>query len=277
MPFSRRLFLQLLPIWPLTAAATAKAALQFGVVPQFPAEQIHRDWFPLLRQLSQQSGIELELKLFPNIPAFEQALFSGQLDIAYANPYHAVMAQKSEGYLPFLRDNSTQLTGILLTPNEGGISDLAQLQQKEIAFPAPNAFGASLLLRAWLSEKEKLRFTPRYVKTHSNVFRQVISKMVPAGGAIRQTLQREPAEIQAQLKILYETPGFPSHPLIHHPRVPPSQAQQLQQRLLQMAREANTQPMLAAAGLAKPVACSDGEYAPLQRLGLERYVVKDWD
>jgi hypothetical protein len=48
------------------------------------------------------------------------------------------------------------------------IKSAGELDGKEVAFPAPNAFGASLWIRALLAEREKIRIVPAYVKTHSN-------------------------------------------------------------------------------------------------------------
>ena len=45
---------------------------------------------------------------------FEQALQAGELDVAYGNPYHAVMARRWQGYEPVLRDSSERLSGILV-------------------------------------------------------------------------------------------------------------------------------------------------------------------
>jgi phosphonate transport system substrate-binding protein len=56
------------------------------------------------------------------------------------------MAKKAHGYIPLLRDGSKQLKGILVVLKEGDIDDIQKLDGKKIAFPSPNAFGASFFI-----------------------------------------------------------------------------------------------------------------------------------
>ncbi len=118
-------------------------------------------------------------------------MLNGEPDVVYRNPYHAVMAKKAAGYTPILRDDATRLAGILVVRKDSPITRVEQLDGATLAFPAPNAFGASLDMRALLTNELKIHFKPEYVTTHSNVFRHVISGRAQAGGAIRQTLAQE--------------------------------------------------------------------------------------
>jgi len=46
----------------------AETTYSVGVVPQFDVRQIEAIWRPLLQQLSQRSGVKLELVASPDIP-----------------------------------------------------------------------------------------------------------------------------------------------------------------------------------------------------------------
>ena len=61
---------------------------------------------------------------------------------------------------------------------------MQDLDGADIAFPAPNAFGASLYMRALLAEQEKININPIYVETHANVYRNVIFGRASAGGGV---------------------------------------------------------------------------------------------
>ena len=68
-------------------------------------------------------------------------------------------------------------------PKKGGnIEHLQQLEGKDIAFPAPNALGASLIIRADLVQLHRVSFTPKYVQTHSSVYLNVALGRMAAGG-----------------------------------------------------------------------------------------------
>ncbi|MDP1525831.1 MAG: phosphate/phosphite/phosphonate ABC transporter substrate-binding protein [Rhodocyclaceae bacterium] len=248
-------------------------ALTFAVVPQFSPEQIAQAWSPILSALSQATGVKLELKIYPSIGEFEAAFIKGEPDIAYMNPYHAVMARKAAGYVPVIRDDLQRLTGILVVRKNSPVTQISQLDGGTLAFPAPNAFGASLYMRALLTEEAMLRFTPVYVKTHSNVFRHVITGSAIAGGAIRQTLAKERPEVQAELRIIYETPPAFAHPVAVHPRVPAGVRMSLQQAFLKLGGDPAYAEALNAIQIPGPAKTNYAEYAPLEKLGLERYIV----
>lgn len=245
-----------------------------AVVPQLPPAEIHKNWTPFVERLSKETGVTIKLKFYKTIPDFEEAFLKGIPDFAFMNPYHAVMAKKKQGYIPLLRDK-TPLVGILVVKKDSRIQAVQDLNGKEIAFPAPNAYAAALYMRALLTEKEKIKFTPVYVKTHTNVYRHVALGKTTAGGGVNNTLQRESDEIKAQLKIIYETPGSAPHPLSAHPRVTEKIRKSLTDAILKIATEPEHQNMLNTVQMPKPVIADyNRDYLPIERLGLEKYVVK---
>jgi phosphonate transport system substrate-binding protein len=245
-----------------------------AIVPQFPAVEIHRDWSPLLDRLEKETGLNFTLAINASIPEFEDALLAGQPDFAYMNPYHQVMAKRAKGYVPLVRGGNL-LTGVLMVRKDDPIKSVSELDGKDIAFPAPNAFGASLWLRALLAEQAKIRINPVYVKTHSNVYRYVTSGRAAAGGGINATLADESEEVRANLRVLLETPGVPSHPLSVHPRVPEVVRKQVTEALLRMAAEPGGQALMENVQM-ESLRRADyaRDYFPLEKFGLEKYVVR---
>lgn len=261
----------------LPGAASAQAKpLLFSVVPQFPAAEIHSTWKPVLRRLEEQTGSKFELVIAASIPDFEQSLFLGQPDFAFLNPYHMVLARRTQGYIPLVRDNEKMLTGILVVPRDGPVKQIADLQGRTLAFPAPNAFGASLYLRALLAEKHKLTIRPAYVKTHSNAYRHVLTGEAAAAGGIRVTLDHEAADVRERLRVLYETPASAPHPIAAHPRVPAGLREKFSAAVVSLVREDAGAALLKAVQMGQPVPADyRRDYQALQELGLERYLVLD--
>lgn len=246
-----------------------------AVVPQFTPVDIGRRWTPLLKRLESVLGVSFQLRVFDKIPAFEADFLRGGPDFLYLNPYHMVMAARAQGYTPLVR-SSEPLAGILVVDREGPVKALADLQGSKVAFPSPNAFGASLYMRALLSEKEKIAFTPVYVGTHQNVYRHVILGEEAAGGGIEMTLDREPPAVQSRLRTLYKTPESPSHPLAAHPRVPREIREKLTQALVALKEDAAGRTLLEDVELGGAVAADYArDYQPLERLKLDRYLVVD--
>ncbi len=259
-------------LFSLGLGASAAQTLSVAVVPQFPPEQIFRDWTPVLKEVSRLTGLDLKLKIYASIPEFESAFLNGEPDFVYMNPYHAVMAKKAAGYTPLLRDDATRLTAILVVRKDSPITRVEQLDGATLAFAAPNAF-TSLYIRALLTNQHKIHFKPEYVTTPGNVFRHVISGRSQAGGANRHTLAQETPELRAQLRVLYEALGVYPHPIATHPRVPTQAREALLQAFLKLGANPAFASLLKAIQIPKPVVADFKEYAPLEKLGLERFVV----
>lgn len=251
----------------------ARQVYRVDVVPQLAPATLFSHWAPVLDEIGKATGLCLELRIATTIPAFEQELLAGRPDFAFVNPYHLVMARRAHPYVPLVRDGKAPLSGVLVVRSDSHINELRQLDGKRVAFPAPNAFAASLLLRAELAAKG-IRITPVYVKTHANVFRAITLGDAPAGGAVNNTLERESDELRARLRVLYETGSYAPHPFIAHSRVPRAQRDKLVRAFMQLAATPAGQELLDAIQIPKPVVADYAQdYAPLERLQLENFVV----
>ncbi len=255
----------------LGLSVTHAGELTLAVVPQFPPLETYKRWSPVVELLSQKTGIKIELKTYGSIPEFERAFLRGEPDLVFMNPYHQVMAKRD--YRPILRD-STPLEGILVVRRDSHFQSVKDLDGKTIAFPAPNAYAAALYMRALLTERHGIRFTPNYVKTHSNVYRHVALGEASAGGGVNNTFERETVEIKQQLRILYTTPPSAPHPLSAHKRVPVSVTDTIKKTMPQLAAE--NPELFDAIQMPKPTTAQyNRDYQPLERLRLETYIVKD--
>lgn len=254
------------------ADTVVKPAYTVAVVPQFQAVEISRVWVPILERVGQEVGVTLTLKVSKDIPAFEDEVMSGKPDFAYMNPYHQVMAFKAQGYVPLVRD-SKLLTGLLVVRQDDPIKSVKELEGKTLAFPAPNAFGASLLIRAQLAEVDKVNITPMYAKTHTNAYRQTIAGKTAASGGLRATLDKEPPEVRAMLRVLMETPGAAPHPLSAHPRVPLKVQQAVKAAMLKVASEPELGALFKDVPMGNPVAADQvRDYQVLEKYRLDRYL-----
>jgi len=245
----------------------------FDVVPQLTAAKIYTTWSPLLQRVGQESGLCFELRVSPTIPEFEQKLLKGEPAFVYLNPYHAVLAYQKQKYQPLLADSEDLLTGILVVRADSPIKSLDELKGQNVAFPAPNAFAASLLIRAEL-EKKKINITPNFVKTHSNVYRSVIGKDTVAGGGVNNTLDNEAPEVRQQLRVLFETTAYTPHPVATHPSVPVAVRDRFLKAMLKLTQDEEGRKLLDGINLHKPQPVTYAKhYKPLESLQLEKFLV----
>lgn len=255
-------------------AATEPRPYVLSVIPRLTPAHTYRLWNPFVERLSRETGAPIKLRLFQNLTEFETELAKGTLDFVYLSPYHQIMARRQQGYIPLVRDNRL-LEGLLLVRADGPIHNLKDLNGKDIVFPHPNAFGASLYIRALLHERFGIRFTPRYQTNHSNVYRHVVGGQAAAGGGVNHSLILEPDSLRKKLRVLYSTPGTASHPLSAHPRVPPALRQAVTRAVLHMNDDDAGRLLLRNVVLSNPeIANHARDYAPLEQLKLEKYYVR---
>ena len=265
----RQLLIFLLWLYlPLLAIASEEKTYVVSVVPQYPAIELYRDWTPLLKELERSSGLKFRLQLTDSIPEFESELLLGKFDFAYANPYHAVLANKAQQYQPLIRDNERLLTGILVVRKDSKFHNVQELDKATIVFPSPNAFAASLYMKTVLHNNENIQFQARYAESHTNAIRHVLLGKAEAGSVVVRTLEKQRIEAQNQLRTIYQTPAVLSHPLISHPRVGADVAKAFQQAMIGLSQSKSGKRLLENVNLQDPVITSCHEYKHLESLRL---------
>jgi len=264
----------LLSLFSLHAQAENKAVYTIGIVPQFEIRHIRKIWNPILNEIKRSTGITLKLVGSPTIPDFENEVLAGNFDFAYMNPYQILLAQKSQGYTPIVRDNGRKLHGIITVRKDSNITSVKELDGKKVAFPSPNALGASLLVRADLQNTYDIKVQPVYVKTHSSVYLNVVVKQTTAGGAVQKTLNQQKENIKAALRVLHRTPKVAPHPLAAHSRIPTSDVKKIKQALLELGENKIGKSLLAKIPMKKIGDASMEDYFPLYKLNLEKFISK---
>lgn len=244
--------------------------LKVGVVPQFPQRKLMDIWTPILEKLDEKTPCSYELVGSKNIDEFEKKFQAGDYDLAYMNPFHAVMANDAQGYEPIVRSGAEMLQGILVVKKDSPIKDIKELDGKEVAFPSPNALGASLMMRAELASKG-VNVKPKYVKTHDSVYLHVIKGLadIVAGGGVERTFKQQPHDIQDQLRILYETKKVNAHPLVINKKVSAKIKEDIRKAFLEIGQE--NPELTDKIPMKNPVKTSMQDYQTLKKMGLEKF------
>ena len=239
----------------------------FGVVPQQAATRLAQMWVPLLQRVQALSGVPLKFATAKDIPTFEEGLAAGRYDFAYMNPFHFVVFNAAPGYRALARDRDQRLKGIMVVAKEAPIVALEDLANRELVFPAPGAFAASILTRAEL-ERRGIPFQTRFVASHDSVYLNVAGGHFAAGGGIRRTLEAVNPEVREQLRVLWETEGFTPHAIAVGPQVPERDAQAVGQALLALADAAPE--LLKEAALGPLTLAKDGDWDDIRALDVDR-------
>jgi phosphonate transport system substrate-binding protein len=246
----------------------------FGVVPQFEANKLRTIWQPVINYLELETGLRFRIKGSPTIPDFESEFMQGDFDFAYMNPYHIMLANRKKGYIPLVKDAGTTLHGVLVVKKDSGISQISELNGRTVAFPAPNALGASLLMRQEIIDRFHTRINPAYVKTHDSVYLNVLLGEAAAGAGVQKTLDQQRPEYRSALKIIHKTREFSPHPIAAHPGVPEKVRQAVKTALLKLGKTDEGRNILTRIPIMQIGETSMEDYLPLAALGLERFYVQ---
>lgn len=273
LPFVVSAFFTLFSLSAMPGHLNLQKSYTIGVVPQFEQRKLFKIWQPILNELEERTGFSLHLIGSPKIPVFEQKFMAGEYDFAYMNPYHTLKAYVTQGYTPLVKDGSRRLKGVLVVQKDSPIQSVSELEGKILAFPSPNALGASLLMRAELSTLHGISFSPRYVQTHSSVYLNVALGQAVAGGGVLSTLRSQPQNVQDKLRILYETRSVAPHPLTAHARVPEADRLIMKKAWLELAATDTGRMLMGKIPMRESVPAELEDYTSMQTWGLDAFYV----
>lgn len=247
---------------------------KIGIVPQFSPKRILSIWSPILTELEAKTGYKFQIVGISTIPEFEGEYEKGTFDIAYMNPYHSIVANKTQGYEAVLKDGMKSLFGVLVVKKEDAIKEVKELDGEKLSFPAPNALGASLLMRTELKMIHNIDITPIYVNTHTNSYLSVLEGKTRAGGGVMRTFNELGDDIKNQLRIFYSTQKTPPHPIVVHPRVTAEAKRKIVEGLLEISQNEKTKGLLEKIPIKQLVKATQSEYKVLEDFGMENFYVK---
>lgn len=252
----------------LLHAADSRRNFNFGVVPQQSASELAKAWIPLFNLLAERAGFGLRFATAPDIPAFEKRLAAGEYDFAYMNPYHYTVFSQKPGYRAFAREQGRRLRGMVVVRKDSPLRSLADLAGRDIAFPAPASFAATVLVRAEL-ERQGIKANARFVGSHESVYLNVVRGVHVAGGGIPRTLQAMDAAVRDELRVLWSTKDYTPHALAAHPRVPAPDVAALLAAMEGAAAAAAGKTALQGVGFNGIEPAKDADWADVRSLGIK--------
>lgn len=205
----------------------------FAFVPQQSAKKLANKWQPILDYLGKETGNRYVFVTAKDIPTFESRLAQEKYDFAYMNPYHFTIFNEKPGYQAMAKQRNKKIKGIIIVHKDSNIQNLEDLRGASIAFPAPAAFAATLLISAEFN-KRQIDINPKYVSSHDSVYLNVSREILPAGGGVMRTLGNANQQVQKQLRVLWTTQGFTPHAFAYRKEIAPEVVKKLQLVLLQM-------------------------------------------
>lgn len=204
---------------------SARETLAFGVFAYRPDNIIRERYEPLVRYLSDEIGVDVELEVL-NQQDMSLAVAANRLDFFLTNPSHFLLIRSERsltGVLATLvrqsgETSTASLGGVIFTAaGREDIDGLEDLRDKSIASPGVHFLGGFQtqvleLLDAGVDIRRENRV--RFVDTHDRVVRSVLSGKSDVGfirTAILEEMAQADADLFSQVKVLNRQAlaGFP--------------------------------------------------------------------
>ncbi len=235
----------------------------FAVLPQQPPVVMHKNWRPLLDQLTRDTGVEFKLKLYETMAQFEEDTLMGVPDLIFTTPPMTVIAHKQKGYNPLVR-GAQSISGVLFVARDSPIVSVKELDGSSVAF-AGSRNVCSIIVRDALANNA-VGVRNLYEGSRANVVKSVLLGKAQAGATLNQDLAKDPQAL-SQVRIIMETAKFPPHPVSAHPRLPKKLVTAITTAILKMNDNENGKTLLKAAGIVDPIkATYDKDYKRLESI-----------
>jgi phosphonate transport system substrate-binding protein len=273
------MMLMALIIMALAAQADEKE-WSFGVVNQRSLTLTARYWNPILKYVSEKSGVPLTLKMAKNAPESFEMVRQGAFDFMYSN-YVFAPPNVTVGYRVFARPMDKTIRGEIVTLADSPIRSLRDLEGKEVGFPSGVAFVAYVvtmdaLLKAGITVK------PVFSGNQEGTMGQLKAGRIIAASVNSRVMKEFARREKIRYSVLWASQEYLGIPLSAHPRVPGKTIEAVRRAFTAMAEDPEGLKILKSSasiiGQEPPlgfVPATDREYEK-QRSFYRRTVLKEF-
>lgn len=224
----------------------AQTEYRFSPVNQANITTAASYWNPIVAYVSEKSGVKLTLKLGRTSADTTAYVLAQEVDFAFTN--HLFSPEREQmGWKVFGRRNTPALHGQIVVPADSPITDLAQLDGKEVGFPGPEAFLAYKTTYAQLLSR-KLNVRTVFGGNMDGAFAQLFSGKVAAVGANSQLVEGYAKREGKQFRVLWSSEPYHDLALMASPKVPAAHVQAVAKAFAGMASDPQGRDILAAGG-----------------------------
>lgn len=226
------------------AAHAQDAPLTFGIISQRSAVLTAQYWNPILRYVSQKSGVPLQIKLAKSGLEHAQMIRRGEFDFIYSN--HNFTAENDVvGYKVFARPIEAAIRGQIIVLADSPIHSLTALQNKNVAFPSSVAFvGYHVPMDALM--RSGIHVKPQFAGNQEGAIAQLLSGRAQAAAVNSQIVKDFAARQNFSYRVLWSSEEYLNIPISAHPAVPKHKVDAVRNALLRMADDAEGMKILAA-------------------------------
>jgi len=188
------------------AVAAQPAPLRIGVAPHTSARVILELYQPLRASLEKSLGRPVEILTAPDFTEFARRGLAQEYDLAVTTGHQARLFQTDAGYLPLLTYKAP-FKAVAMVAKKSKVRSAQDLKGTTTIGLSPSSL-VTLWGQHWLVAQHLGDVPVRYVSAADSVAQLLLAGEGSAGFVSLANFQKLPADVQAQLRILAESPAM---------------------------------------------------------------------
>ena len=261
-PFRRRVFWQAICLVATFHAALALAddqerILSFGVLNQQSPARTAQRWNPILKYLSDATGLRFQLKMGPTVRETDAMMGRGEFDLVFTN--HNFAKEYDGLYKVIARWSGKPIYGAIAVPADSPVKTIKDLAGKRVAFPSREAFAAYAVPMVAL-RAAKVKVEEVLAGNQEGALAQLRARQVDAVAVNSRYLTQYAAQNTMPYREVFSSEGYAELPVIAHPRLPRAEVEAIQRALLAMKTDPKAAEALEASGAAALDPATERDY-----------------
>lgn len=269
MRITKIIIKMLLPLLLLVMDAQAdEQSYSFGVLNQRSIVLTAQYWNPILKYVSDRSGVPLRLRMGKTAPETSAMIGRSEFDFVYSNTVFTP-ANDPAGYQVFARPIEKAIRGQIVVLADSPVHNLKDLDGREVGFPSLAAFvGYAVPMNALL--KAGISVKPVFSGNQEGIMGQLKAGRVAAAGVNSAVMHDFALREGIRYRILWSSEEYLNLPISAHPSLPKDKVQAVRRAFLNMAGDPEGMKVLGdSARLIKQVPPLG--FVPAENLEYENY------
>ena len=218
--------------------------LAFGVIVWRSPILTAQFWNPILRYVSDRSGVPLQLKVAPTGPEHTAMVRRGELHFLYSN-HNFIKENEESGYRVFGRAQGDAERGEIVVLKDSAIQSLADLEGKEVVFPHSAAFlGYHLPMDALL--RKGIQVKAHFAGNQEGAMGQLKAGRAVAAGVNGEVMRAFAQRENVAYRVLWNSDKYLNLALSSLPSVSPETVKAVRDAFLKMADDPEGAKVLAS-------------------------------
>lgn len=215
--------------------SSAGTSYRFSPVNQWDIPKTAAYWNPIIKYVSEKSGVNLELKIGRTSADTTAYVLAGEVDFVFTNHLFSPEREKL-GWRVFARRWTPPIHSQIVTSAESDITSLEQLAGQEVVFPGPEAFVAYRVSYGHLLTRG-IDVKVVFAGNHNAAFAQLFAGKGKAVGANSALVEGHTTKTGKRFRVLWSSEGFHDLALMASSKVPESDMKAVASAFIGMQRD----------------------------------------